>query len=134
MKWTKKFWSSLSPYTRAVFIRAFKTVAQTALALLMVHDRASGVNWPDVLDAATMAGRLSVLTSVSTGIPESPLQSSATATELPLQSSEPAQELSEGSVEYSMLSESFAGQAEALSQSATGETNETEGGSDYDNG
>ena len=123
MKWTKKFWSSLSPYTRAVFIRAFKTVAQTALALLMVHDRASGVNWPDVLDAATMAGLLSVLTSVSTGIPESPLQLSATAPEL-----------SGGSVEYSMLSESFAGQAEALSQTITDETDGTEGGSDYDNG
>ena len=77
----KKFWNNLSPYTRAVFIRAFKTVAQTALALLMVHDRASGVNWPDVLDAATMAGLLSVLTSVSTGIPESPLQAITDGTE-----------------------------------------------------
>ena len=69
-----KVWEHLSPFTRAVFMRAIKTIAQTALALLMVSDRASAVNWRDVFDAAAMAGMLSILTSVSAGIPESPLQ------------------------------------------------------------
>ena len=81
MSWLRKFWNSFSPYTRAVFVRAFKTVAQTALALLMVNDRVSGVNWKDVFDAAAMAGMLSILTSVSTGIPESPLNKITDGTE-----------------------------------------------------
>lgn len=67
-------WNKLSPFTKAAFIRAFKTVAQTAVALLLTHDRVSGVDWGNVVDVAAMSGLLSVLTSVSAGVPESPLQ------------------------------------------------------------
>ncbi|MBR0282294.1 MAG: hypothetical protein IJQ81_12025 [Oscillibacter sp.] len=69
-----KFWKHLSPFTKAAFKRALKTVAQTALALLLTHDRISVVDWRYVIDAASMAGLLSILTSVSAGVPESPLQ------------------------------------------------------------
>ena len=67
-------WNKLSPFTKAVFIRALKTVAQTAVALLLTHDRVSGVDWGNVMDVAAMSGLLSILTSVSAGVPESPLQ------------------------------------------------------------
>ena len=67
-------WNKLSPFTKAVFIRALKTVAQTAVALLLTHDRVSGVDWGNIVDVAAMSGLLSILTSVSAGVPESPLQ------------------------------------------------------------
>ena len=39
IKWLKKVWAELSPFTRATFIRALKTMAQVAAAMLMAHDR-----------------------------------------------------------------------------------------------
>ena len=69
-----KFWKHLSPFTKAAFKRAFKTVAQTALALLLTHDRVSGVDWRNVFDVSAMSGLMSILTSVTAGVPESPLQ------------------------------------------------------------
>ena len=69
-----KFWKHLSPFTKAAFKRALKTVAQTAVALLLTHDRVSGVDWGTVVDVSAMSGLLSILTSVSAGVPESPLQ------------------------------------------------------------
>ena len=67
-------WNKLSPFTKAAFKRALKTVAQTAVALLLTHDRVSGVDWGNIVDVAAMSGLLSILTSVSVGVPESPLQ------------------------------------------------------------
>ena len=67
-------WNKLSPFTKAAFKRALKTVAQTAVALLLTHDRVSGVDWGNIVDVAAMSGLLSILTSVSAGVPESPLQ------------------------------------------------------------
>ena len=67
-------WNKLSPFTKAAFKRALKTVAQTAVALLLTHDRVSGVDWGTVVDVSAMSGLLSILTSVSAGVPESPLQ------------------------------------------------------------
>ena len=69
-----KLWDKLSPFTKAAFKRAFKTVAQTALALLLTHDRVSGVDWRNVFDVSAMSGLMSILTSVTAGVPESPLQ------------------------------------------------------------
>ena len=74
-----KLWDKLSPFTKAAFKRAFKTVAQTALALLLTHDRVSAVDWRNIIDVASMSGLLSILTSVSAGVPESPLQSQESA-------------------------------------------------------
>ena len=70
----KRFWNGFSPFTRAVFIRALKTVGQTAVAIMLTSDRISGVNWRDLIDVAGMAGMLSILTSATAGVPESPLQ------------------------------------------------------------
>lgn len=58
------FWSS-------AFIRAARTVCQTALSMLTVNSVGSGyVNWGAVLGSATLAGIYSLLTSVITGLPE----------------------------------------------------------------
>ena len=77
----RAFLNGFNPHTKAIFARAFRTVAQTALAILLAHDRVSGVHWGEVLDVAAMAGMLSVLTSVSTGIPESPVLAGLPASE-----------------------------------------------------
>ena len=55
-----KFWKHLSPFTKAAFKRALKTVAQTAAALLLTHDRVSGVDWGTVIDVSAMSGLLGV--------------------------------------------------------------------------
>ena len=59
-----KFW-------KAAFIRAIRTVAQTALSMLTVNGVAVGyVNWGVVFGASFTAGVLSILTSIVTGLPE----------------------------------------------------------------
>lgn len=54
-------------------IRAIKTVAQTAVALIGVGSVMSDINWLQVGSAALLAGILSLLTSVA-GIPEEQLE------------------------------------------------------------
>ena len=56
-------------WLKAAGIRALKTVAQTAVALISVGSFMSDVNWLEVGSAALLAGILSLLTSVA-GIPE----------------------------------------------------------------
>lgn len=56
-------------WLKAAGIRALKTVAQTAVALISVGSLMSDVNWFEVGSAALLAGILSLLTSVA-GIPE----------------------------------------------------------------
>lgn len=56
-------------WLKAAGIRALKTVAQTAVALISVGSFMSDVNWLQVGSAALLAGILSLLTSVA-GIPE----------------------------------------------------------------
>lgn len=63
MKDWKTFW-------KAAAIRAVKTVAQTAVSLLGVGAVMSDINWPQVASASLLAGILSVLTSIATGLPE----------------------------------------------------------------
>lgn len=53
----------------AAGIRAIKTVAQTALATIGCSALIETVNWPVVVSAATLAGILSLLTSLA-GLPE----------------------------------------------------------------
>lgn len=50
-------------------IRALKTVAQTAVAMLPAAAMITEVNWPAVLGTAALAGVASILTSVA-GLPE----------------------------------------------------------------
>ena len=59
---TKKWW-------KAAGIRAVKTVAQTAVAMLPVGVMVQEVNWLMVAGTAALAGIASLLTSVA-GLPE----------------------------------------------------------------
>lgn len=50
--------------------RAIRTVAQTAIATIGTAALMSQVNWAAVVSASVLAGLLSILTSISTGLPE----------------------------------------------------------------
>lgn len=56
-------------WLKAAGIRALKTVAQTALAIIGTSALLAEVNWAVVGSAAAMAGILSLLTSTA-GLPE----------------------------------------------------------------
>ena len=54
---------------KAAGLRAVKTVAQTAVALISTNLLIEEVNWAMVVSASILAGLLSLLTSVA-GLPE----------------------------------------------------------------
>ena len=56
-------------WAKAALVRAIKTMAQTAVALIGVGTFMTDINWIEVLSASVLAGILSVLTSVA-GLPE----------------------------------------------------------------
>lgn len=56
-------------WAKAAGVRAVKTVAQTAIALIGTTALMSEVNWIAVSSASVLAGLLSILTSVA-GLPE----------------------------------------------------------------
>ena len=57
-------------FFKAAGKRAIRTVAQTALALIGTATVLADVNWDIVLSASALAGILSILTSIVTGLPE----------------------------------------------------------------
>ena len=57
-------------WLKAAGIRAVKTMAQTAIATIGSAVVLSEVNFGVVLSASVLAGGLSMLTSVATGLPE----------------------------------------------------------------
>ena len=59
----KEFW-------KATGIRALRTICQTAIAYIGTAMTISDVNWNMVLSVSMLAGLLSVLTSIATGLPE----------------------------------------------------------------
>ena len=59
----------LLKWLKPALIRAIKTVAQTAVAMIGTSVVISDVNWAMVLSASILAGLLSILTSIA-GLPE----------------------------------------------------------------
>ena len=59
----KEFW-------KAALIRAIKTICQTAIATIGTAMVVTDVNWVYVLSASALSGILSLLTSISVGLPE----------------------------------------------------------------
>lgn len=60
----------MKEWFKAAGIRAIKTVAQTAIATIGTAAVLGDVNWVMVASAAALAGVLSLLTSVATGLLE----------------------------------------------------------------
>ena len=63
--WTKEFW-------KAAGERALRTLCQTAIATIGTTAMLEEVNWIAVASASVLAAILSLLTSISMGIPEVP--------------------------------------------------------------
>jgi hypothetical protein len=59
-------------FLKAAAIRAVRTIAQTAIAVIGTSAVLEEVNWWAVLSASILAGILSILTSVVTDLPEAP--------------------------------------------------------------
>jgi len=57
-------------FLRAALIRALRTVCQTALATLTAASVSDYINWTNVISTALLAGLYSLVTSLSTGLPE----------------------------------------------------------------
>lgn len=66
----KKF--DAKAWWRASAIRAIRTIAQSAVAVLGTTALITEVDWKIVLSTAAMAGLLSFLNSAVTGLPEVP--------------------------------------------------------------
>ena len=64
-----KFWKS-------AINRSIRTIAQTAIATIGSAALLESVNWRVVVSASILAGILSLLTSIATGLPEAPKEES----------------------------------------------------------
>ena len=60
----------MKKFLKAASIRALRTFAQTAAAVIGTSAVMREVDWLAVLSASVLAGILSLLTSVATGLPE----------------------------------------------------------------
>ena len=60
----------MKKFIKAALIRAVRTICQTAAATIGTGAVLSDVNWVAVASASILAGVLSILTSVATGLPE----------------------------------------------------------------
>jgi len=60
----------MNAFIKASLIRAIRTICQTAVAVIGTAFVLADVNWWAVVSASLLAGILSILTSVATGLPE----------------------------------------------------------------
>ena len=62
----------MNNFIKASLLRAIRTVAQVAASLIAVDGvtRMADVDWLFILSASVLAGILSILTSIATGLPE----------------------------------------------------------------
>lgn len=60
----------MNTFIKASIIRAIRTICQTAVAVIGTAFVLADVNWWAVVSASILAGILSILTSVATGLPE----------------------------------------------------------------
>lgn len=60
----------MNEFVKATIVRAIRTIAQTAVATIGTAVAMSDVDWKFVASASVLAGILSVLTSIGTGLPE----------------------------------------------------------------
>lgn len=63
----------MTEFWKAAVIRALRTICQTAVATIGTAIAVTEVDWLYVLSASLLAGILSLLTSISTGLPEAQL-------------------------------------------------------------
>ena len=61
---------TMNTFIKASLIRAIRTICQTAVAVIGTAFVLADVNWWAVVSASILAGILSILTSVATGLPE----------------------------------------------------------------
>lgn len=64
---TKQF---IKKFTQKASIRAIKTMAQTALGVISTSFVISDIDWRITVSASVVAGIVSILTSIVTGLPE----------------------------------------------------------------
>ena len=60
----------MNAFIKASLIRAARTICQTAVAVIGTAFVLAEVDWWTVISASFLAGILSILTSVATGLPE----------------------------------------------------------------
>lgn len=60
----------MNTFIKSALIRAIRTICQTAVAVIGTAFVLTDVNWWVVASASVLAGILSILTSVATGLPE----------------------------------------------------------------
>lgn len=60
----------MNDFLKASLIRAIRTICQTAIAMIGTSVVMSDVDWLMVGSASLLAGILSILTSIATGLPE----------------------------------------------------------------
>lgn len=60
----------MNTFIKASLVRCVRTICQTAVAVIGTAFVLADVNWGVVVSASLLAGILSILTSVATGLPE----------------------------------------------------------------
>ncbi len=60
----------MNTFIKASLIRAIRTICQCAISLIPASALLTDINWALVASASVLAGIVSILTSIATGLPE----------------------------------------------------------------